>query len=121
MNAIERIKPYEAKRALTRLLNQVAYGHRPVIFETRGHDLAALISMNQLRILQKALALKEDQEDAQEMEAALADPRNAERLSWSKIRNGSAPESRIAAQRGKGIRKPASPRKTARRKSHRRA
>ena len=121
MNTVERIKPYEAKRALPRLLNQVAYGHRPVIFEARGHDLAALISMKQLHVLQKALAHQEDEEDAFEIHAALADPQNGQRDPWRKIRDGSQVRGGAAEVRGKRVRKPPAPRKAAGDGGHRRA
>jgi PHD/YefM family antitoxin component YafN of YafNO toxin-antitoxin module len=120
MLTLERIKPYEAKRALTRLLNRVAYGHRPVIFEARGHDLAALISMKQLHVLQQALALREDEEDASEMRAALADPQNARRVAWRNIRDGTEVRSGDAEVRGKGVRAAPAPRKAADRGGHRR-
>jgi PHD/YefM family antitoxin component YafN of YafNO toxin-antitoxin module len=86
MNALQRIKPYEAKKALTTLLSKVAYGNKPVILESRGHDLAALISMEHFRILLETLARKEDEEDWKEAEAALAELKG-KRIAWEQLKD----------------------------------
>lgn len=85
MTALQRIKPYEAKKALTTLLHQVAYGRKPVILESRGHELAALISMEHFRMFQDLLAQREDDEDWTEAEAALAESKG-ERIAWEDLK-----------------------------------
>ncbi|HEX7927457.1 MAG TPA: type II toxin-antitoxin system prevent-host-death family antitoxin [bacterium] len=85
MTPIQRIKPYEAKKALTTLLSKVAYGKKPVILESRGHDLAALISMEHFHALQDYLARMEDEEDWKEAEAALAESKG-ELLDWEDVK-----------------------------------
>ena len=84
---LERIKPYEAKRALTSILNKVAYGKTPIVFESRGKDLAALIPMEQLYLLERVIEKLADQFDLEEAEKALFDSENSERISWSALKD----------------------------------
>lgn len=88
MAAIQRIKPYEAKKALTAVINRVAIGQEPVIFESRGKDLAALISMEQFQLLARLIEQFEDQIAAEEAEKALNDPENqGERVPWEQVKD----------------------------------
>ena len=87
MSQFERIKPYEAKKALTTVINKVAYGRQPVIFASRGKDLAAMISMEQFRLFQRLLEELEDRIDLEEGEAALNDPDNRERVPWKELKD----------------------------------
>lgn len=88
MPAIQRIKPYEAKKALTTVINRVAIGKEPIIFESRGKDLAVLISMEQFELLEELLEEQEDRIAIEESEKALADPENqGERIPWERIRD----------------------------------
>ncbi len=84
---LERIKPYEAKRALTSILNKVAYGKTPIVFESRGKDLAALIPMEQLYLLERVIEKLEDQFDLEEAEKVLFDSESNERISWSALKD----------------------------------
>jgi prevent-host-death family protein len=85
MASIQRIKPYEAKKAFTALLHKVAYKGRPVILESRGQDLAAIVPMEMLdQIMEED---EEDEEDWRLIQEALADPRNAKRIPWSEVRD----------------------------------
>jgi len=86
MRRIERIKPQEAKRALTTVINRVSLRHTPIIFESRGKDLAALISMEQFRVLEKTLEALEDRIDLEEAERALDDPENQRRIPWEDLK-----------------------------------
>ena len=87
MARIERIKPYEAKKALTTVINKVAYGKEPVIFESRGKDLATLISMDQFWLFERLLEELEDRMDLEEAEKALDDPDNRERIPWKALKD----------------------------------
>ncbi len=87
MSRFERIKPYEAKKALTTVINKVAYGKQPVIFESRGKDLAALISMDRFHLYERLLEQLEDRVDLEEAEAALKDPANRERIPWDTLKD----------------------------------
>jgi PHD/YefM family antitoxin component YafN of YafNO toxin-antitoxin module len=88
MASIQRIKPYEAKKAFTALLHKVAYKGRPVILESRGQDLAAIVPMEFLdRVFDRLSESEEDEEDWRLIQEALADPRNAKRIPWSEVRD----------------------------------
>ena len=87
MSEYERIKPYEAKKALTTVINKVAFGKVPVIFESRGKDLAALISMDQFRFYERLMDALETRIDLEEAERALNDPENQERIPWKVLKD----------------------------------
>jgi len=86
MERIERIKPYEAKRALTSVINKVSIGHKPIIFESRGKDLAVLISMEDFRMYQQMLEKLQDQIDREEAIRILNDPNEQDRISWEDLK-----------------------------------
>jgi hypothetical protein len=65
----------------------VAYGKAPVIFESRGKDLAALISMDQFRLFERLIDELETRIDLEEAERALNDPENQERIPWKALKN----------------------------------
>ena len=87
MDDIERIKPYVAKRALTSVINKVAIGKEPIIFESRGKDLAAMISMEQFWLFERLMDQLEDRIDLEEAERALSDPENQERIPWDVLKH----------------------------------
>lgn len=59
----------EARDHFGEILNRVAYGHERVVVERRGKDLAALVSMRDLKILEAI----EDRMDLRDALAALAE------------------------------------------------
>jgi prevent-host-death family protein len=60
----------EARKRLAEIVNKVAYGKEPIILTRRGEQIAALISMEELQLLQ----LIEDYSDIQEAKKALEEP-----------------------------------------------
>ena len=60
----------EARKKLAEIVNRVAYGKEPVILTRRGEEIAALISMEELELLQ----LIEDHIDIEDALKALAEP-----------------------------------------------
>ncbi|MDD2605468.1 MAG: type II toxin-antitoxin system Phd/YefM family antitoxin [Desulfobacterales bacterium] len=60
----------EARKRLAEIVNKVAYGKEPIILTRRGEQIAALISMEELELLQ----LIEDYSDIQEAKKALEEP-----------------------------------------------
>ena len=60
----------EARKKLAEIVNKVAYGKEPVVLTRRGEEIAALISMEELELLQ----LIEDRMDIEDAEQALAEP-----------------------------------------------
>jgi len=60
----------EARKKLAEIVNKVAYGKEPVVLTRRGEEIAALISMEELELLQ----LIEDRMDIEDAKKALAEP-----------------------------------------------
>ena len=60
----------EARKKLAEIVNKVAYGKEPVVLTRRGEKIAALISMEELELLQ----LIEDHIDIEDARKALAEP-----------------------------------------------
>jgi len=60
----------EARKKLAEIVNRVAYGKEPVILTRRGEEIAALISMEELELLQ----LIEDHIDIEDAKKALIEP-----------------------------------------------
>lgn len=117
MADIERITPSEAKRKLASVLNTVEFGHKSILLERRGRDIAALIPIELFALVRELLQDIEDEEDWKEIRRALADPENAVPLDWDSSRYGTVvrdtdtslrpqkPVARAAAPPAKGARK----------------
>ena len=60
----------EARKKLAEIVNKVAYGKEPVVLTRRGEKIAALISMEELALLQ----LIEDHIDIEDARKALSGP-----------------------------------------------
>jgi len=60
----------EARKKLAEIINKVAYGKEPVVLTRRGEEIAALISIEELELLQ----LIEDHMDVKDAKKALAEP-----------------------------------------------
>jgi prevent-host-death family protein len=60
----------EARKKLAEIVNKVAYGKEPIVLTRRGEEIAALISMEELELLQ----LIEDHIDIEDAKKALVEP-----------------------------------------------
>lgn len=60
----------EARKNFADIVNTVAYGNEPVVLTRRGQEIAALISIEELQLLQKI----EDHIDIEDAKKALEDP-----------------------------------------------
>jgi prevent-host-death family protein len=60
----------EARKKFAEIVNRVAYGKEPVVLTRRGEEIAALISMEELELLQ----LIEDHIDIEDARKALVEP-----------------------------------------------
>ena len=69
----------EARKKLAEIVNKVAYGKEPIVLTRRGEEIAALISMEELELLQ----LIEDHIDIEDAKKALAEP--GENISSEKL------------------------------------
>lgn len=85
MEAKHYIDSSEARNHFTDVVNRVGYGHERLVVRRRGRDLAAVISMEDLAILERAIEADEDRFDVEQAERILADP-TEERISWSEIK-----------------------------------
>jgi len=64
------ISTADARKHFADLVNKVVYGNEPVIFTRRGKEIAALVSMDELKLLQQI----EDFIDIEDAKKALSDP-----------------------------------------------
>lgn len=64
------ISTAEARKNFADLVNKVAYGKEPVVLTRRGQGIAALVSMEELELLQQI----EDRMDIEDARKALAEP-----------------------------------------------
>ena len=64
------ISTADARKNLADLVNQVAYGNAPVVLTRRGQEVAALVSIDEFRLLQQI----EDHIDIEDARNALAEP-----------------------------------------------
>ena len=60
----------DARKNFADIVNRVAYGNEPIVLTRRGQEIAALISMEELELLQQI----EDHIDIEDAKKALAGP-----------------------------------------------
>src|SRR5439155_25024831 len=71
---MRRVSTSEARKELAELINRVAYARERVLIGRRGKELAALIPIADLRLLESLAEEAEDRLDADEAHRILADP-----------------------------------------------
>jgi len=64
------ISTADARKHFADIVNKVAYGKEPIVLTRRGREVAALISMEELALLQQI----EDHIDIEDARKALAEP-----------------------------------------------
>lgn len=77
-----RVEATAARNAFADVINKVAYGAERVVIERRGKPVAAVIPVEDLRLLE----LLEDHLDIGAARKALADPKNRVRVPWEKVK-----------------------------------
>ncbi len=80
---IARVGASEAREGFPEVVNRAAYGGERVIVERRGKELAAVVSIEDLRLLERLVEEEEDRTDLEESRKALADE---ERVPWREIK-----------------------------------
>lgn len=75
----------EAREDFASVVNRVAYGKERVIVERRGKALAAVVSIEDLRLLERLIEEEEDRLDLDESRRILADDEE-ERISWKEVK-----------------------------------
>jgi antitoxin Phd len=76
---LNKVSTAEARKKLAEIVNKVAYGKEPIVLTRRGEEIAALISMEELELLQ----LIEDHIDIEDARKALEEP--GENISAEKL------------------------------------
>jgi len=77
------ISTADARKHFADIVNKVAYGKEPIILTRRGQEVAALVSMDELELLQQI----EDRIDIEDAKKALVEPGKnipAEKV-WEKL------------------------------------
>ena len=77
-----KVEATAARNGFSDLINQVRYGAGRVLIERRGKDVAALIPVEDLRLLE----LLEDTIDIEVARKALANPKNKVRVPVEKVK-----------------------------------
>jgi len=72
----------EARGEFSALVNRAAYRQERVVLTRHGKPIAAIISTDDLELLEAL----EDRDDLEAARAALADPENAEPISWEQVK-----------------------------------
>jgi prevent-host-death family protein len=73
-DAMERIKTDKARAEFGSVVNRVAFGHERIVLERRGKPMAALIPMEDLRLLERLIEEEEDRIDVEQARKVLAEP-----------------------------------------------
>ena len=71
---MSRVNVMEARKAFSKTIDRVAFDAERIVLERRGEDVAALISMKDLRLFEKLLVELEDRLDAEDLEKAVTEP-----------------------------------------------
>ena len=77
----------DARNQFSDVLNRAAYGREHVVLTRRGKPIAAVVSYEDLQILERALEALEDQSDLAEADRVLADESD-EVLDWEEVARG---------------------------------
>ena len=120
---MDHLSTSEARRQFAELVNRVCYGHERVVIGRRGHELAAVVSIQDLRLLERLADQLEDQLDSEDAQRVLADERD-ELVPWDRVKRelGAGPlPGRREAKRATRARRPAPARAGTHRRRARRA
>lgn len=79
---MRKINMTDAREDLSSVVNEVAYGQERVVLTRRGRSLAAVVSIDDAKLLEQL----EDELDLADAKAALADPDNADPVAWEQIK-----------------------------------
>jgi prevent-host-death family protein len=77
---LNKISAADARRKFANILNRVAYGKESFVLTRRGEPLAAIVSIDDLKLLQEI----EEQMDIDDAWKARNEP--GENISWEKLR-----------------------------------
>jgi len=72
----------EARQDFAELVNRAAYGHERVRVVRRGREIAAIVSIEDVELLERL----EGEFDLEEARAVLADPESAAPIPWEQVK-----------------------------------
>lgn len=81
-----RVSMAEARRDLAGILNRAAYTRERTIVTRRDEDVAAVISIDELRMLDSLIERYEDETDVADARAALLEARE-DRVGWDTMKH----------------------------------
>lgn len=84
---VPRLTVSEAREEFAELVNRVAYGHERVRLARRGREIAALVPVADLELLEAL----EDELDLAAARRAMADPANRGAIPWDALRRDLLP------------------------------
>jgi prevent-host-death family protein len=73
----------EARDGFAELVNRVSYGHERIRVARRGREVAALVPIADIELLE----LLEDALDLEAVREAMSDPENADPIPWEQVRD----------------------------------
>ncbi|MCH9046342.1 MAG: type II toxin-antitoxin system Phd/YefM family antitoxin [SAR324 cluster bacterium] len=82
--SVKRIKTNKARDEFGSVVNRVAYGKERIILQRRNKDMAAMIPMEDLRLLERLIEAEEDRIDLEKVRKAMAEP--GENVPYEQVR-----------------------------------
>lgn len=81
-----RVSVADARKDLSEILNRAAYAHQRTIITRHDEDVAAVISMDELRLLDTLIRLHEDKTDVEDACSALIEA-HEDTVAWDSIKS----------------------------------
>ncbi len=81
---MERMKTGDARDEFGAVVNRVAYGNEWIVLERRGKEMAAMIPMRDLRLLERLIEEEEDRMDLASARKSMEEP--GENVPYEQIR-----------------------------------
>jgi prevent-host-death family protein len=81
-----RVSVAEARSALAQILNRAAYSHERTVITRHDEDVAAVISIDELQLLDALIERYEDDTDVADARSALLEARE-EAVGWDELKS----------------------------------
>ena len=72
----------KARESFSEVINRSAYGKERIVLTRRGKEIAAVVPVEDLKLLEKL----EARLDLDDIEKALADPENKKSIPWGRVK-----------------------------------
>lgn len=83
---MKKVSVTKARTVMAEIVGRVMFGGERVILERNGKDVAAVVPMEDLRLMERLIEEEEDRIDLEEAQKALSDPQNKKPISLEKVR-----------------------------------